>query len=254
MTEIKPLMKKEFVDKLVRALKEGSKYPSLSIEQPGATIELAYEIQQLFVAELQTEKAGYKAAVTSEPIQQIMSIKAPVSGVLFSSGEFQANSTIDDSKDLLIETELGFQTNIDITKPVEPAKVYTLFECYYPMIEIASPNLEGKPNGVDLIASNSASFGFIKGDRIGFDTTDPDSVVASLNRGNDELHSANCSSVMGGQSIALAWLINQILSREPLIPSNSLLMSGSVGPAHPATSGEYTGRFGELGEIRFSIK
>ena len=247
-------MKNEFVEKLVRASKQDSKYPSLSLEKPGATTELAYEIQQLFVAELKTEKAGYKAAVTSEPIQQIMGLKAPVSGVLFSSGEFAANSIIENPKDLLIETELGFQTKNDITQPVKPDQVYALFECYYPMSEIASPNLKDKPNGIDLIASNSASFGFIKGERTGFDTTDPDSVVASLNRGNEALHFANCSSVMGGQSIALAWLINQILSREPLIPSNSLLMSGSIGPAHPATSGEYTGRFGELGEIRFSIK
>lgn len=247
-------MKNEFVDKLVRASKQGSKYPSLSLEKPGATTELAYEIQQLFVAELKTKKAGYKAAVTSEPIQQIMGIEAPVSGVLFSSGEFAANTIIEDSKDLLIETELGFQTKNDIRQPVKPDEVYALFECYYPMIEIASPNLEGKPNGIDLIASNSASFGFIKGEPIGFDTSDPDSAVASLSRGNEELHSANCSSVMGGQSVALAWLINQILSQEALIPSNSLLMSGSVGPAHPATPGQYIGRFGNLGDISFSIK
>ena len=64
-------MKNEFVDKLVKASKQGSKYPSLSLEHPGATAELAYEIQQLFVAKLKTKKAGYKAAVTSEPIQKL---------------------------------------------------------------------------------------------------------------------------------------------------------------------------------------
>ena len=247
-------MKNEFVDKLVRASKQGSKYPSLSLEKPDATIELAYEIQQLFVAELKTEKAGYKAAVTSEPIQQIMGIKAPVSGVLFSSGEFAANTIIEDPKDLLIETELGFQTKNEIIQQVKPEEVYGLFEYYYPMIEIASPNLKGKPNGIDLIASNSASFGFIKGERIGFDTTEPDSVVVSLSRDNKELHSANCSSVMGVQSNELDWLINQLLSQGGLIPSNSLLMSGSVGPAHPATPGQYVGHFGDLGDISFSIK
>jgi hypothetical protein len=31
-------------------------------------------------------------------------------------------------------------------------------------------------------------------------------------------------------------------------------MSGSVGPAHPATPGQYIGRFGDLGDISFSIK
>ena len=107
--EIRPSMKNEFVDKLVRASKQSPKYPSLSLEKPGATTELAYEIQQLFVAELKTEKAGYKAAVTSEPIQQIMGIEAPVSGVLFSSGEFAANTIIEDSKTYSSRRNWGFR-------------------------------------------------------------------------------------------------------------------------------------------------
>ena len=243
-----------FQDKLVQANKSNSKYPNLSAHDPSATSKDAYKIQKEFVEQIQDDPVGFKAAVTAEPMQKMMGIEAPISGVLFQSGDQSNQTKIQSSRDLLIETELGFQTNTTITNSVEPKEVYGVIKCFYPMIELASPNLELQPNGIDLIASNSASYGFIKGDAFDFSAVDPDTVDVTLDHENTHLHSSRCDTVMSGQANALAWLINQIISQYGVIRADSLLMSGSVGPAHPGRPGQYNAKFGTLGEITFEIE
>ena len=247
-------MKSTFTTKLIHAYLSNDQYPNLLTDDPSATIAFAYEIQKEFVKQIDEEPIGYKAAVTAEPMQKMMGIEAPISGVLFKSGDYSNQTTIKCSRELLIETELGFETGAAITDPVKPEEVYALVECFYPMIELASPNLTSRPSGIDLVASNSASFGFIKGSRFDCKVIDPDSIDVSLNYEGANLHSNRCNSVMSGQASALAWLINQIISQYGVVKSGSLLMSGSVGPAHPGQSGKYNAKFETLGEITFAIE
>lgn len=247
-------MKSAFTKKLIQAHQSNHKYPNLSAEDPLATIPFAYEIQKEFIEQIDDEMIGYKAALTAEPMQKIMGIAEPISGVLFKSGDYSNHPSIKSSRDILIETELGFQTKKAITKPVQPEEAFSLMDCFYPMIEVASPNLTSQPSGVDLVASNSASFGFIKGAPVDCNAIDPDSIDVNLNHDGDKLHSSRCNSVMSGQAHALAWLINQIISLFGEIEANSLLMSGSVGPAHPGQPGNYNAEFGQLDKITFIIE
>ena len=247
-------MKSAFTEKLIHAHQSNDKYPNLSADDPLATMPLAYEIQKQFVEQLNEEVIGYKAALTAEPLQKMMGIEEPISGILFNSGDYSNQTTIKSHRDLLIETELGFQTKVAITKPIQPEEAYSLMECFYPMIEVASPNLTSQPSGVDLVASNSASFGFIKGTPTDCNNVDPDSIDVNLNHEGNSLHSNLCSTVMSGQAHALAWLINQVISLFGEVKANSLLMSGSVGPAHPGQPGSYSAEFGQLDKITFEIE
>ena len=253
-SEPKSQMKSTFTTKLIHAYLSHDQYPNLLADDPSATIEFAYEIQKEFVNQIDDEPIGYKAAVTAEPMQKMMGIEAPISGVLFKSGDYSNRTNIKSARELLIETELGFETGVAITDPVKPKEVYALIECFYPMIELASPNLTSRPSGIDLVASNSASFGFIKGNRFDCNAIDPDSIDVSLNHEGTNLHSNRCNNVMSGQASALSWLINQIISQYGVVESGSLLMSGSVGPAHPGRSGKYNAKFEKLGEINFAIE
>lgn len=121
------------------------------------------------------------------------------------------------------------------------------------MIEIAAPNLAGKPNGVDLVAVNSASYRYIEGATIDWRHTDLDELIVKFYRGEELLHEDMAGSVMGGQKNALCWLINKILEVGYSIPVGALLMTGAIGAPHPAQPGQYRAQFGDLKEVGFSV-
>lgn len=222
-------------------------------ELADASIADAYAIQAAFADRLPGTRVGYKAALTAQPAQQSMDITEPVSGVLFDWGVREAAAPVTAPRPILLETELGYRLNSDITAPVQPDSVVGLMASCQPMIEIASPNLAGKPTGVDLIAANAASYAFIEGAAHDVYSLDLDSISVTFTRNGSVLHHDSAASVLEGQSNALSWLINHLLARAQPLQRGMLLMTGAMGPPHPATSGSYRADFGPLGVIEFSV-
>lgn len=228
-------------------------YPNLTEQEPDVSLDQAYAIQSAFVARLPGAVEGYKGALTAAPAQAAMGIDAPVSGVLFDWGLRQANTTITSPRALLLETELGYRLADDITDPVSAANVLQHIATCHPMIELASPNMEGIRSGFNLIATNSASYGFIEGLGAPLSAIDPDQIGASFYRDTQILHTATSGSVMQGQASALAWLINQVLHVGGEVKAGMLLMSGAIGRPHPGSPGDYRADFGKLGTIEFAV-
>ena len=121
------------------------------------------------------------------------------------------------------------------------------------MIELASPNLATKPNGIDLIATNAASYGYIAGIEAAVDPAALDAVHVSLERDGEVILEGDSVEVLAGQRNALVWLINQCLQRGYTISAGHLFMTGSIGGMQPATTGAYHAEFGELGNIDFTL-
>lgn len=232
-------------------------YPNLSTDAPDATTQDAYAIQQDFVKLLPGTIVGYKAALTGAPAQAAMGIDEPVSGVLFDWGAYQADTNISTPRQLLLETEFGYRVaqDRDITQPVTPENVLDYIASCHPMIELASPNLASRTRGIDLVAANSASFGYIEGQGINCSGADLDldQINVSLARDGETLHEASSGSVMDSQRNAIAWLINQILHLGGEVNAGMLLMSGAIGSPHPGKPGNYRAEFGALGQIEFAI-
>ena len=242
----------DWANRFIESHKSDAPYPNLSTEAPHATIAEAYGIQNEFVAALPGAVEGYKAALTAAPAQQAMGIDAPVYGVLFHWGAREPG-TLSEPRPLILETELGDRLGDDIDAPTTAIEVVDRIATCHPMIELASPNLAGKPQGIDLIATNSASFAFIQGTAVAMSDVAIDSITATLTLDAATLHEARSDSVMDGQANALAWLVNQVLDQGGSLRAGMLLMTGSVGPPHPGKPGAYHADFGPLGTIEFSI-
>ena len=80
-----------------------------------------------------------------------------------------------------------------------------------------------------------------------------DNFTVELKMGDQSLHKESSGNIIFGQAEALTWLINEVLKRGYPIPKGSFLMTGSIGPAHPAKKGVYQADFGDLGSISISI-
>lgn len=101
-------------DRLNTLHNAGQPFPSLSAEHPTADLEQAYAVQRVYVADLPEQIAGYKAALTAEPAQRMMSIDVAIIGVLFESGATQPGAALNPQGPVILETEIGFRTNRSI--------------------------------------------------------------------------------------------------------------------------------------------
>lgn len=249
--------KTEFVESCLAALAHNTAYPALSTDMPDTTTDLAYDIQQTFLRQRSESIVGYKAALTTAPAQQAMGLTEPVLGVLLTSTQKSTAAPIPVKPGGILETELGYTLSDTVSEAVTPDTVMAVIASVAPIVEIAHPNMETRPQGVDLIATNSATFGYINGAALALSEIDLDEVDTELRRGDELLFGGSSSQVMSGQRNALAWLVNTALSLGYPLQAGHLLMTGSVGGIAPAEVGAYTAvyqhRGQRLAEISFEI-
>ncbi len=222
------------------------------------SIDEAYLVQRTFNGLRAGEKvAGYKSAANAEALQRMLGLGGPIVGVLFAAGERDAANAIARSgyRTLLLETELGFRAARRINAPVKsiPELRAATTTCT-PMIELADPGYDRtRMTGTDLIAANSASAGFIRGQARSVGDIALDEVNVQFRRDDETLHNARSGDLMGSQWEALKWLVNRVIEVGYVIEPGHLLMTGSLGPAHPAVPGKYVADFAELGAIEFNV-
>jgi len=242
----------DWPQKFLHAFSERHHYDSVSAAHDELTLDDAYDIQHRFVALRKEPVTGYKAALTAPAAQQAMGIDVPIVGVLFGDGDFSGTKPIRLHGQALLETEIGFIADAAIRQVVTEDTVLDFFSRCLPMIEVASPNLATKPNGLDLVATNSASYGYIKGSVQAVDQ-DLDELAVSLRQQDQTLLRGSTGEVLGGQLQALVWLVNQAQARGYQIDAGHLMMTGSIGGMCPAAPGAYSADFGRLGQISFEI-
>lgn len=253
-----------WLDRTLTGVLEGIAIENISTHQPHITLQEAYDLQRQLVRRLQNhggwgEVYGYKAALTAPQAQQAMGTDAPIIGVLFQHNAHEGNpkAPIKVDRQVLLETELGFTLRHTITAPVSSETVFDAVEACHGMIELAAPNLQQRPSCVDLIASNSSSYGCITSDwTVLPKNQDLDAQDVRLMHplgDHNVLHNAKAGSVMQGQACALVWLINAVLAHGYALKAGHVLMTGSIGNMHSAKPGEYQAEFGDLGQLAFEL-
>ncbi len=243
--------------RFVAAHRANERYEAPSVAA-ALSIDEAYAVQRAFNGLRAGEKvAGYKSAANAEALQRMLGLGGPITGVLFAAGERDAANAIARSgyRTLLLETELGFRAARRINVPVKsiPELRAATTTCT-PMIELADPGYDRtRMTGTDLIAANSASAGFIRGQARSVGDIALDEVNVQFRRDGETLHKARSGDLMGSQWEALKWLVNRVIELGYVVEPGHLLMTGSLGPAHPAVPGKYVADFAELGAIEFNI-
>lgn len=220
----------------------------------------AYRIQHAYVAQLAASDgiAGYKSALTAAAMQRANGLSEPITGVLMSSGARGAGASIasSDYRMLLLETELAFRLKTPVTSPIsDVSQLRAVVGGCAPAIELADPGFGAtKFRGEDLIATNSASAGWIEGETREVDDLDLNAQTVRFYRDDELLHEAESRVVLDDQWQALLWLINQTIAQGYEIAPSHLLLTGAIGGAHPGKPGHYRAQFGDLGELSFRVQ
>lgn len=228
---------------------------------PSAAVPLdvhaAYAIQRHFVALRSGDRiAGYKTAVNAAAAQQRLGLAAPVTGVLFASGQRAPDGSIAraDFRSLAVETEIGFRLHRRLASAVTDAGALRDCADCCAVIELADPGFgRARITGVDLIAANAASAGFIAGAAVPASGIDVNALQVRLARDGLTLHEARASDLMGDQWRALAWLVNAVITRGHVVEPGDLLITGALGAPQAGVSGRYMATFGALGDLQFTV-
>ncbi len=249
----------DVADSMYEAGHTGRAWPLPSEALPELDTAGAYAVQRRLVERLAAAEpiAGYKAGATAAPAQQAFGLDGPFSGVLFHSGERGNATTVrsGDFKRLMLETELCFRLGTAITEPCDATGVISHVDTVCCAVELADAGGYGDQRftGLDLVAGNGASAGYILAPQPDWRTRILDEVTVRFSRNGESLHDASAGDLIGGQWHALAWLVNQILALGYSVEPGHLLLTGSLGPPHPAAPGSYEANFGTFGQIAFEL-
>lgn len=229
------------------------------IENPAANdLESAYQLQYQLVQRVAYPVIGYKAGLTSEAGQNKFGVSEPVAGALFQQGLAFDRYVylLSDHTNLMLETEIGFILNQNITRLVTPEQLPAMIKSVVPVIELPDLRFENPDNitGHGLIVNNVGSNSVLVGKPIDVNSLDINQITTELTRNGKTVIEGKATDAMGDQWQALAWLINRSLKSGYPVSEGNLLITGALGPMIPAERGQYDADFGKLGILAFSIR
>ncbi|WP_062262711.1 2-keto-4-pentenoate hydratase [Endozoicomonas arenosclerae] len=243
---------------VINAKRHQKAAPVLEENCPDLNVKEAYRIQQKTV-DLQLHEGqrivGYKAGLTHKKGQQAFGLNEPVTGALLSDALWQADSdySVSQGKKLMIEQELAFRLDKDITRAVyDVEELRSYISEVAPAIELPDLGFTGKPRGVDVIANNVANRAF----HIGQWQTIPDnldSMNLSLSCNDQTLSQTQSGNTMEGQWEALLWMVNQQFKLGYPLEEGHVLMTGNLVKLLPGKPCEYTADFANLGKLEFTL-
>lgn len=225
----------------------------------------AYQIQDAYTRYANRRgdpSAGYKAAFTSKPAQEMFGVTSPAHGRLLRSMERPASGTLKQSDFVFfhIEPEVAFKLKKDITRKSETIEqLITAVGSVHAAFDI--PDLrfefEGKPNVVDIIADAAAAHRFMLGPPHQPSLIDMTKVTAKFSVNGKEVSNAPASAALGNPWNVLLWLANLQIERGHPLRKGEVILTGVLGQPYKAKGlaavGTYEADLGPLGQIRCSV-
>jgi 2-keto-4-pentenoate hydratase len=230
--------------------------PAPSQQDPSMTVEDAYRIQELIVAERIQDgrrRAGWKLGLTtSDP-------PAPIVGTLLS--------------DMLLPSGVDLAISTMVAPMVEAELVVRIGETIYggqtldelrrgpheigPGIEVIDYRTVDSTGPVDWIADNSTVAYGVVGDFVPLGEIDAAELEAKLFAGDQFLASGAGRQVMGDPLAAVAWLSDHLAARSQPLERRQVVLTGSLTGHHAVPAGqdsEFTADFGILGTVSIGFK
>ncbi|MEE8244763.1 MAG: fumarylacetoacetate hydrolase family protein, partial [Pseudomonadales bacterium] len=218
----------------------------------------AYAVQRAYVqSRLKSNTiAGFKVGAIAEAAHQMFGLSGPFTGVLLTSGAVENDSTIEraDFRTLLLETELGFRVGRTIDSQIDLATLKSCISECLPVVELPDAGLYGsaKAIGVDLIAANGASAGYLTGETPE-EVLDVNEINVAFSHDGETLHQGRAGDVLGDQWQALLWLVNEVVAQGYTVDEGHLLITGAIGAPHAGQPGEYVADYGDFGRLTFTV-
>ena len=253
---------------LVRQHAQRESFRALGGGLAPAHTEAAYRIQDAFIAQLAAQRsaalAGYKIAITTPAMRDMVGFQNSVSGRLLADQVHRSGHTIlaSDHVRLIVEFEIAFELERDVPATTSPWTGATILEhvkCAYPALEIADDRQADYPSlrqsVLTLIADNAWNQGLVLGEPVArLDASAIQALEGIAFIDGREVGRGTGRDVLGHPLDALAWLANHLAGRGLSIKAGDIVTTGSlVKSQFPVAGNRVAFRLLGFGEVDLVI-
>ncbi|MGO8915796.1 MAG: 2-keto-4-pentenoate hydratase [Stellaceae bacterium] len=236
--------------------------PPTPEEIAGVGIDEAYAMQEALQALLIPERgpiAGYKIALTTPVMQQLMGIDHSIAGAIFAKLVHPSPATLRhaDCTRIAVECEIAMRLGTDLPargKPYAKEDVADAVAACMPSIELIEDHACDQyklVGGRGLIANNAWNAGCVLGPAVtDWRALDLAAVTGTMAINGVEIGRGRGGDVMGGHPLhALAWVANAVAARGRPLRRGMIVQTGSVVATQwPKPGDTVTVSFAGLGE------
>jgi len=250
---------------LHQAHEERRQFANLTGDLAPGSLENAYAVQQalngLWVAGTRGPIAGYKIALTSKAIQDLVGVDEPCAGAIFASTVHQspAQIVVSDFVRVGLEFELAFRMGKDVPEGgnYDGETIVQYVDTAMPAFELIEDRAADYSNldANTLVADNAWSGGMVLGSpSTVWKQLDLASVPVTLTY-NGEVETAVTGAAMGSPLISLACLANLLTGQGRSLKAGDVVMSGSTLATRFAKPGDRAVYAVDgLGEVEISVR
>jgi 2-keto-4-pentenoate hydratase len=244
--------------KLYEARRTCKPIPPFTDDEPGLGMDDAYLIQQELVAMLLADGdriIGYKAGLTSEPMQQMFGINSPDYGPVLASTVVANGGTLPMETFIApqAEAEIVFRLRSQLAGPgVTPEQARSAIGEAMAGIEIVDSRIDGwriKP--ADTIADLASNGAMTVGNSIVLPPgVDPRLIGCVLSHNGSTVATGVGAVALGNPVTVVAWLANTLGKHGTTLEAGQLIMTGALHAAIPISPGdEFIAEFDRLGPV-----
>ena len=254
---------------LIRQHAARENFSALSGDLAPDGTQAAYRIQDSYVAQLlqqrKTSLAGYKIAITTPAMRDMVGFQDSVSGRLLRDQVHRAGHRIKarDHVRLIVEFEIAFEMAHDLPAIGAPWTGATILEhvaCAYPALEIADDRCADyvslKHSVLTLIADNAWNQGLVLGaPATALDGAFLQAVEGIASIDGREVGRGTGRDVLGHPLDALAWLANHLVGRGLPMRAGDIVTTGSlVKSQFPVAGNRVAFLLPGLGEVHLTVE
>ncbi len=251
---------------LYEAHEARAKYEPIPDEISPRDITEAYDIQEVFHELLIPDRGpivGYKVALTTTVMQEMVGFGHPVSGAVFASSVHHTPAITKRSDYVRLGAECEIATLLDRDLPVSSApydrhKVAGAVSALMPAFEIIEDRNADYSNlfFLSAAADNAWNAGIVLGESV-VDWHSIDLVAASgvMTINGESAGSGKGGDVLGHPLEALAWLANSLADRGQSLKKDMVVMTGSIVSTKFLNEGDdVLFSMDTLGEVRLKVE
>ncbi|MCG8695229.1 MAG: fumarylacetoacetate hydrolase family protein [Minwuiales bacterium] len=222
--------------------KAGIRFGPLTDHLRPADVDEAYAVQdalhRLLTADGRGPIAGYKIALTSAAMQQMVGIDRPCAGAVFAETVHRSPADLSETRFMHLGVECEIAVRLGRALPVGAAPFdrtsvsAAVAECMPSFELVEDRNADyGSLDAPSLIADNCWNAGVVLGRPVAdWQTLDLVGAKAVMSVDGSEVASGLAGDAMGHPLDVVAWLANFLAGRRVQLEAGMIVMTGSVVP------------------------
>ncbi|MSQ68820.1 MAG: hypothetical protein EXR83_11630 [Gammaproteobacteria bacterium] len=235
--------------------------PILTRVAPDLTIEDAFSIQRTVVRELTltAPPVGFRADLTTPLTRARLHSDRAITLAILKDQRLDNGAKVlrPAASKLRVAAALGFTLRQPVHHQLSRASdAWAYIRDVRPVALLLDDSADGGGTLTvqDLVAANGGLARVIVGAPFArADSKSVDAIVVELLRAGDVVDRARATNVLGGQYVALRWLLNDLLVRGWTSQAGQLLVTGPLSEPVPAQTGAWLVDYRDHGKLEFTI-